>query len=333
MYSHLESSASSVREMFFDFSSAFNTIQPHILANKLSQYKLHNSTITWCMKYLVPRPQFVRLDDIVSDVIWTKTGAPQGTVLAPFFFILYTSDCRHSDAMCHMQKFSDDTALIGLINNGDDRAYKEEIDSFVLWCDANFLQLNVEKTKELVIDFSRKKVSISPVIIKGQEVEIVQSYKYLGVHLDSKLDWKTNTDSVFKKAQSRLFYLRKLRSFDISRSLLHVFYQGILASVLFFAVLCWGGSITVADKNRINKLIKKAGSVIGLPPDSLEITLAKRTRTKLNTILSFEGHPLYKVFDALRSSFSNRFLMPRCSTERLRRSFVLAAVTFLNEHR
>ena len=98
-----------------------------------------------------------------------------------------------------MQKFSDDTVLIGLINKGDDQAYRKEIDLFVSWCDANFLLLNVEKTKELVIDFGRKKVEVSPVVINGREVEIVQSYKYLGVHLDSKLDWKKNTDSVFKR--------------------------------------------------------------------------------------------------------------------------------------
>ncbi len=74
---------------------------------------------------------------------------------------------------------------------------------------------------------------------------------------------------------------------------LGIFYQGILASVFFYAVLCWGGSITVHDKNKINKLIKKAGSVIGLPPDSLEVTVGKRMGTKLKTVLYFEGHPLY----------------------------------------
>ncbi len=107
--------------------------------------------------------------------------------------------------------------------------------------DINFLKLNVDKTKRLIIDFRRKKDRVSPVTIKGHD-EVVQSYKYLGVHLDSKLDWKKNTDAVFRKALSRLFHLRKLRSFDVSRSLLRVFYQGILASVLFYAVLCWGGA-------------------------------------------------------------------------------------------
>ncbi len=78
------------------------------------------------MKYLVPHPQFVRLDSKVSDIIWTKTGAPQGTGSAPFLFTLYTADCRHSEAMCHMQKFSDDTVLVGFLNHSDDQAYKKK---------------------------------------------------------------------------------------------------------------------------------------------------------------------------------------------------------------
>ena len=93
-----------------------------------------------------------------------------------------------------------------------------------------------------------------------------------------------------------------------------------------------GGSITAMDKNRINKLIKKAGSVIGLPLDSLETKLAKRLRTKLCSILSFEAHPFFGIFEALRSTFSGRLRMPVCSTERFRRSFVPAAVRFYNDY-
>ena len=76
---------------------------------------------------------------------------------------------------------------------------------------------------------------VSPILIKGEAIEIVDSYKYLGVHVDKRLDWKVNTNAIHKKAQSRLFFLRKLRSFDASRQLLHVFYQSIVASVIFFS--------------------------------------------------------------------------------------------------
>lgn len=68
------------------------------------------------------------------------------------------------------------------------------------------------------------------------------------------------------------------------------FYQSILASVLFYAVLSqgWGGSISAEDKNRINKMIKKAGSVIGLIPATLEATVEMRARSKLKLILGYK---------------------------------------------
>ncbi len=328
VYSHLELSSASIRIMFFDFSNAFNTLRPQILVSKLFNYNLNSSTITWVIDYLTGRPQYVRLHGSRSGTVTTCIGAPQGTVLSPFLFTLYTSDCRHSSNSCHLQKFSDDSALVGYIFNNDNAAYQREVDSFVSWCEEAHLILNVDKTKELVIDMRRKKPEADPILIKGQSVEIVPSYKYLGVHVDCKLDWKKNSNAIFKKAQSRLFFLRKLRSFDISRSLLNVFYNGILASVLFYAVVCWGGSLTWEDRNRINKLIKKAGSVIGMSPASLEVITEQRTRRKLRAILSEDDHPLHSFF--VRSGRSRWLLLPRCSTERFRKSFVPAATRLFN---
>ena len=200
IYSHLETTASSYSIMFFYFSSAFITIQPHILASKLIDFKLHNTTIAWILDDLLARPQFVRIGNKHSDTTLTNTGAPQGTVLSPFLFSLYTADYRHSQPSCWVQTFSDDTALVGLLNQGDDLAYRREVQSFYTWCESNFMKLNVGKTKELVIDFRKKKEKVLPVTINGQLIEIVQSYKCLGVHLDEKLNWKENTNVLMKKA-------------------------------------------------------------------------------------------------------------------------------------
>lgn len=78
IYQHLETPGSSVRVMLFYFSSAFNTLQPHILASKLLDFKLHSRTVAWILDYLLNRPQFVRLGDRCSNVILTNTGAPHG---------------------------------------------------------------------------------------------------------------------------------------------------------------------------------------------------------------------------------------------------------------
>ena len=106
--------------MFFDFSSAFNTIQPHLLVQKLLNVKLPSSVISWTFDDLTNRLQYIRLNGVLSSVICTNTGAPQGTVLAPFLFSLYTTDCRSTDESCPLVKFADDTELVGKISNDED---------------------------------------------------------------------------------------------------------------------------------------------------------------------------------------------------------------------
>ncbi|KAI3352693.1 hypothetical protein L3Q82_020181 [Scortum barcoo] len=88
---------------------------------------------------------------------WSAALVPtQGTVLSPFLFTLYTSDFTYSTDSCHLQKFSDDTAIVGCVSEGNDCEYRKVIMDFVDWCELNHLQVNASKTKEMVIDFSRK---------------------------------------------------------------------------------------------------------------------------------------------------------------------------------
>ena len=75
------------------------------------------------MDYLNDRPQFLRLGRSVSEQAVSGTGAPQGTVLSPFLFSLYTSDFQCNSEACHLQKFSDDTAEVGCISGGDETEY------------------------------------------------------------------------------------------------------------------------------------------------------------------------------------------------------------------
>ena len=211
MVSHLENANTSIRLMFFDFSSAFNTMQCHLLVQKLLSMNVDFRTILWIFNYLTLRPQFVKIRSssnsnvFISDTVLTNTGAPQGTVLAPFLFSLYTSDHRQTYDSCPLIKFADDTALSGLISENDDSDYKNEITKFVEWCDENFLDLNVSKTKEMIIDFRKgNKFSFDDIVIKGQKVDRVNSYKYLGVVLDDQLNWKENTDHIHKRLQGRI---------------------------------------------------------------------------------------------------------------------------------
>ena len=89
-FTHLDHKGSFVRVRFIDFSSAFNTIQLHVLAHKLTQTGVNAKLVLWIVNFLVERTQKVHFMNSVSSSMTTSTGSPQGTVLSPFLFALYT---------------------------------------------------------------------------------------------------------------------------------------------------------------------------------------------------------------------------------------------------
>ena len=191
--------------MFFDFSSAFNTIQPEFLRDKLENTGVDHHLTYWILDYLTERPQYVRTCDCMSDIAVCSTGAPQGMVLASFLFTHNTADFSYNTATCHLQKFSDDSAIVGLINNENEKEYRELTQDFVDWCQRYRLQINEGTTKELVVAFRRRSFCPPTLVnIQGTDIEMVTCYKSLGVHLNNKLDWTHNTTALYKKGQSRL---------------------------------------------------------------------------------------------------------------------------------
>ena len=75
------------------------------------------------------------------------------------------------------------------------------MDNFVTWSERNHLQLNVTKTKELIVDLRRLKTTVTPVSIQGFPVDTVEEYKYLGVYFNNELDWTRNTEVVYIRAK------------------------------------------------------------------------------------------------------------------------------------
>ena len=204
------------------------------------------------------------------------------------------------------------------------------MNNFVTWTELNHLQLNMTKTKELIVDLRRAKTPVTPVTIQGVPVDTVEEYKYLGVYFNNKLDWSRNAEAVYKKGQSRLFFPRRLRSFNICRTMLRLFYESVVASVIFFAVTCGGSGLRVADTNRLNKLIRRAGELVGEELDSLTTMAEKRMLSRLQAILDNVSHPLYDTLAQQRSSFSRRLLSLRCNTECHSKSLLPVVIRLYN---
>ncbi len=91
---HIDSSNGNfARLLFIDYSSAFNTIVPIKLTNKLTGLGLNSSLCDWIQDFLTGRPQVVKVGQFTSNSITLNVGAPQGCVLSPLLYSLYTHDC------------------------------------------------------------------------------------------------------------------------------------------------------------------------------------------------------------------------------------------------
>ncbi len=110
--------------LFVDFSSAFNTIIPNQLLPKLTQLSVPTSVCQWINSFLTDKQQLVRLWKLSSSTRTISTGAPQGCVLSPLLFPLYTNDCTSKDPSVKLLKFADNATLIGLIQDSDESGYR-----------------------------------------------------------------------------------------------------------------------------------------------------------------------------------------------------------------
>ncbi|KAK1792162.1 hypothetical protein P4O66_012056, partial [Electrophorus voltai] len=270
-----------VKMLFVDYSSAFNTIIPSLLTTKLEDLGLHTSLCKWISNFLTDRPQSVQVGNYASSTLTLSTGAPQGCVLSPLLYSLYTYDCSATFSSTITVKFADDTVVMGLISDNDERAYLEEIKHLENWYQENNLLLNVSKTKELIVDCSKKQERhYQPVRISGTMVERVDSFRYLGVHISQDLSWSRHTNSLAKKARQHLYHLRHLRDFRLPSKVLRNFYTCTIESILTGNITVWFGNSTKQDRQALQRVVRSAERISHTELPDLQTIYYKRCQTK-----------------------------------------------------
>ena len=112
-----------------------------------------------------------------------------------------------------------------------------------------------------------------------------------------------------------------------------MFFSSVLCSVLTFGVVSWGGNITQGDRNKIERLVRKGGRVVGEgTTDTLTDIYDRHVHRKVNQIFNDDTHPLRGNFDSLIIERSGRLRTPKARTVRYQKSFVCKAVGVFNDN-
>src|SRR4029434_110081 len=327
---HLDSAGTYARILFVDFSYAFNTIMRALLQDKLSQLSVPDSICRWITDFLSDRRQHVRLGKHVSDPRTISTGSPQGCVLSPLLFSLYTNSCTSSHQSVKLLKFADDTTLIGLISVGEESAYRWEIDNLVTWCGQNNLELNALKTVEMVVDFRKNPAPPNPITLSDAPVDSVESIRFLGTIISQDLKWELNIISLTKKAHQRIYFLRQLKKFNLSKAMIVHLYHFIIESILTSSITIWYAA-TAKDKIRLQRVIRSAERVIGCNLPSLQDLYASRTLRRAGKIMADPSHPEHKLLVRLPSG--RRLRSIRTKTSSHQSSFFPSVAGLINKAR
>lgn len=182
----------------------------------------------------------------------TNTGWPQGTVLSPFLFTIYTADYRPQYTTCQVceVKFAYHTALIGLTENVD-YSYQIEIKAFVDYCETLLLELNVKETKELVIDYRRNKMATEAVeIFSSRNGKHIQVFGWHGLIMLTYW-WKNEVHMYVVWGSCSLLYWFGVKAFYVSD-----------ISVWSYCVVVWDGNVGVTEKARTDRVTRGVGKMV-----------------------------------------------------------------------
>lgn len=226
--------------VFLDIQQAFDKVWHEGLLYKLKKL-LPAPFYLFLKSYLKGRSFYVKINNETSDIKYIAAGVPQGSVLAPVLYTIFTYDMPIIDEVT-VATYADDTAFICTSNVATEasRVLQTQLNNVNVWLKKWKIRVNAQKSSH--ITFTLRRDSCSPVYLNESEIPIKSDVKYLGLHLDRRLTWKTHVKAkrtqLNNKFKKMYWLLGRKSQLSLENKLL--LYKTILKPIWTYGIELWG---------------------------------------------------------------------------------------------
>lgn len=250
--------------VFLDVSQAFDKVWHAGLLYKIKQ-QLPIAYYQLLQSYLRDRVFRTKVNATTSDLFPIRAGVPQGSVLGPFLYLLYTSDLPTSLNVT-TGTFADDTVILTSNVNPIEASntLQTHLNRIQAWTQKWKIKIN--ETKSAQVNFTLKKGKCPTLYWRRVEILTAASNKYLGMHMDSKLSW---ADHILKKKKqmelkiTQLYWLIGRRSkLSLENKLL--IYKTIIKPIWTYGIELWG----CASKSHVALIQRSQSKILRMITDA-----------------------------------------------------------------
>ena len=304
--------------IFVDLSKAFDTVNHHMLLDKLENLGIRGKALELFRSYLSGRKQYVNIDNCKSKTRSITCGVPQGSVLGPLFFLLFINDLPNCCPSGKVRIFTDDTNVFFHCNS-----IKEliELGQTIMnqlhsWFTANKLTLNTDKSSFTIFRTKKKVIHNLPEHIEFLDYKIKRTthVKYLGLTINENLTWDNHINEICTKLKSLFHVFYNIRDY-LSIDNVKTIYYTLIYSRIKYGITLYGqaGSTKLKRVQTLqNQLLKVLlGKKFRFPTDDLhhELKILKVKDITNLEILTFVhnyfSNKLPAAFDNYYKTFSN----------------------------
>ena len=332
------------RVVSLDFSAAFDRVNHCALAFKLRSMGVGGKFLNIISSFLSDRVQRVSLDGKYSSFSRVVSGVPQGSVLGPLLFILFTAD-MWNNISSKMIAYADDTSLFVEVPSPADRStvaamLNNDLYKISSWCEQWGMKLNPSKSHSMIISRSRVALPEHPDIVVGSDVvPMCTSIRLLGVTLDSKLTFESHLRTLSTSISRHIGLLRKCkRIYSEDNIMKNCFYSFILPHFEYCPQVWMSAAGT--HIRLLDKMFRRCKSLVTELDISLQHRRLVSSLTFFFKILSNPSHPLYSEIPPLLQRLrSTRYSLslndlareePRCRTSQFSRCFLPSLISQWN---